>query len=587
MVRRRRRRVEPTEEWGQLELLLNWPEQREYELLRPIVVFGGSVAKRASETGAASERTLRRKADLFDEDGMASLFGSEPAKYQRLPPAMRRLVVDRKAEYPAFSLGEIARICYVAFGRRPSKHTVKRVLEEGPTPLMPVRRYPPYHEMPEGRKRREAIVELHADGWTAKAIAGYLKTSETTVYRTLRRWAEEGVGGLKDKPRGRPKGSGKVNFPIMNAVRIMQENPGLGAFRVHAALKQMGINLSRATCGRIMAENRRVYGLEKPRGGAGSAPKRMPFASERRHEYWSADVRYVDTPRLSPRGQVYVISVLDNHSRAILASGAFRTQDLTSFLSVLYRAIERYGSPEALVTDSGSVFKANRAKAVYETLGMEHERIERGKPWQNYAETTFAIQERMADHHFRKAESWSELVAVHERWVQDYNHQDHWAHLGREDGRRSPVEVLGWLSEVRYRPEDLERAFFSSRFTRVLDELGYARFRHWRLYGEEGLPKKEATLWLEAERLTLEYHGQPLSRYDVEFVAGSGELRTVARPRLFETRYAPPQLRLFGLDEVLGEAGWLRALKLEGYTARKPKRPRLLQQALFPYAEAL
>ena len=333
---RKRHRVEPTEElrWDQLELLLKWPEPREYELLRPVVVFGSSIAQRARETGVVSERTLRRRVDGFDEECMPSLFGSGPAKHHKIPPAMRRLIVDRKAEYPAFSLGEIARICYIAFGRRPSKHTVKRVIEEGPTPLMPVRRYPLYHEMPRGRKRREAIVELHADGWTVKAIAGYLKTSETTVYRTLKRWAEEGVEGLEDKPRGRPRGSGKVTFPVMNTVRIMQENPRLGAFRVHAALRQIGIRLSRATCGRIMAENRRVYGLQKPPGGAETTPKQMPFASDRRHEYWSADIRYLATPRLSPGGQIYVISVLENHSRAILSSGVFRTQDLSSFLSV-------------------------------------------------------------------------------------------------------------------------------------------------------------------------------------------------------------------------------------------------------------
>ena len=48
---------------------------------------------------------------------------------------------------------------------------------------------------------------------------------------------------------------------------------------------------------------------------------------------------------------MYVVSVLDNHSRAILASAVSRTQDLASFLSVLYAAVERYGAPEALVTD--------------------------------------------------------------------------------------------------------------------------------------------------------------------------------------------------------------------------------------------
>jgi len=436
---------------------------------------------------------------------------------------------------------------------------------------MPVRRYPRYHEMPRGRKRREAIVELHADGWTVKAIAGFLKMSETTVYRTLRRWAEEGVYGLEDKPRGRPKGRGKVNLPIMNTVRLMQENPRLGAFRVHAALKQMGIHLSRATCGRIMALNRRVYGLEKPRGGAEAVPKQMPFASKSLHEYWSADIRYIDTPSLSPGGQIYVISVLENHSRAILASGVYRTQNLSSFMSVFYQAVERYSSPDALVTDSGPVFRANRAKAVYEALGMEHEQIERGQPWQNFAETTFAIQERMADHFFEKAESWAELVEAHDRWVNDYNWQVHSAHLGRNDGKHSPIEVLGWLSEVRYRPEDLQRAFFSSRFTRVLDDLGYARFRHWRFYGEEGLPKQEATLWLESESLTLEYRGQPLSRYDVRFAAGSEELRTITHPMLFENSYVLPQLRLFGLDN-LGDEGWLKALKLEGYAPRRSSR---------------
>src|SRR5215203_151377 len=182
------------------------------------------------------------------------------------------------------------------------------------------------------------------------------------------------------------------------------------------------------------------------------------------------------------------------------------------------------------------------------------------------------------------AASESGWVSAYERWLHDYNHQEHWAHLGRDDGRRSPMEVLGWLSEVRYRPEDLERAFFSSRFTRVLDGLGYARFRHWRLYGEEGLAKKETALWLQEESLTLEYRGQPLSRYDVAFEGGTEELRAVTRPTLFETGYVLSQGRLFTLG-VLGEDGWLKALKLDGYAPRKPSRPQALQGVLFSHGE--
>jgi hypothetical protein len=123
-----------------------------------------------------------------------------------------------------------------------------------------------------------------------------------------------------------------------------------------------------------------------------------------------------------------------------------------------------------------------------------------------------------------------------------------------KDGRQSPQEVLGWLTGVRYRPEDLERAFFSARFTRKLDAL--------------------------------EYRGEPLSRYDVGYVRGTDRFEEVGRPRLYETPHAPRQPKLFRLD-ALGETGWLKALKLEGYASRHPRRSLALQEALFPYLGAL
>jgi putative transposase len=145
-------------------------------------------------------------------------------------------------------------------------------------------------------------------------------------------------------------------------VRRLQQNPNLGAFRVHAALAQIGVHLSPRTCGRILATNRALYGLDKPRGPS-NEPREMPFAAARRHQFWTADVRYVDDHKLG--GRAYVISILENYSRAILASALTRTQDLASYLAVLYAAIERYGSPEALVTDGGGVFRARQASCRY------------------------------------------------------------------------------------------------------------------------------------------------------------------------------------------------------------------------------
>jgi putative transposase len=240
----RRRRVEPTDEWEQIELLCGWPEQRDYELIRPMVLFGAPADGRSQETGESSGRTLRRKATRFEAEGMESLFGSESARRRRLPPAMRRLILDLKSEHPGLNPSEISRVCYVRFGRRPARKTVKRVLAEEPIPLRFVRRFLPYHEIPERRDRRAAVVALHADGWSAKAISGYLRVGTSTVYRILRRWAEEGPEGLEDRPHGRPPGVRKVTLRAMEAIRRFQQNPNLGEFRIHAALAQIGIHLS-------------------------------------------------------------------------------------------------------------------------------------------------------------------------------------------------------------------------------------------------------------------------------------------------------------------------------------------------------
>jgi putative transposase len=441
-----------------LELLCAWEEQREYERIRPLVLFGEPIPERAVQTGT-SERTLYRRIAGFEEDGMRSLFGSDPAKRRVLPASLRRLIVDLKAEHPTLNLNEIARICYVRTGRKPHLATVRGVLDEEPVPIKAFRRFEPYHEIPEGRERRKAVVALHYEGWADKSVARYLKIDRSTVRRVLKRWEQQGPEGLEDRKRGRPKGVQKVDLRAMAEVRRRQENPELGAYRMRAALELVGIHLSTRTVGRILAANREAEGLPKPRRSP-HTKREMPFEASHRHEIWTSDVRYVDHS-IPGTGQAYVVSILDNFSRAILASAITLSQDTNAYLSVLHAAIERHGSPGTIVTDGGGIFRSGRAKAVYRALGIEKEEIERGRPWQSFIETTFNIQCRMADFHFGRATTWEGLVAEHDRWLESYNVQRHWAHEGRQDGRRSPSDVLGSLTLVRHHPGDLERAFSS------------------------------------------------------------------------------------------------------------------------------
>jgi len=569
-----RLRIDATDDWQQLTLLVGSAEQRTYELIRPVVLFGHSPAERARMTGAP-QRTLYRQAARFEREGMASLFG--PPKVERhrtLPENIRRHILALKAEHPAFRANEIATICGIHFGRRPSPHTTKRILAETSPAPVATRRYPPYHQIAEPDARRHAVVSLHSEGWQKTSIAAYLQIDPRTVYEVLRRWLAEGVPGLDHKSHART-GPRKTDLHALLTVKQLQENPELGAFRIHAKLRQMGIFLSPRTCGRILAANRKLYGMKKPaRTTHMKTPQ--PFAAVRRHQYWSVDIRHLDMANIGMK--VYCVSILENYSRAILASGVFATQDLSAYLIILYAAIRQHGVPETLISDSGAVFvTAKQAKAIYAALGIEKREIERGKPWQNYIETTFKIQRRMADWDFAQATNWAELLAVHDQWVGDYNYQVHWAHQERDDDRRTPRDVLGWYTGRSVTPAELHRLFCRTRFGRRLDKFGYVRFRHWRVYGEHGLAKEHAAVWLYAETLTIEFADEPLAQYKVRYQPDKAHLLTVEEPVIFETPYRAAQLPLWELSD----AEWLKVIRRPDYAPRKPRRESPQQAALF------
>jgi len=250
-----------------------------------------------------------------------------------LPPDMRQLIVDLKAEYPDFHPHEIATICFLRFGRKPSHHTIQRVLADGPSPSILTRRFPPYGQIPDPFERRKVVVLLHAEGWSVSTIAAYMQTARETVYNILRRWAAEGYAGLEDKSRAPHHPARSVTMRDINEVKKLASNPDLGAYRVMAALEQIGIKLSQRTCGRLLALNRSLYGIEVAKEGAPRQKKEMPFKATFRHEYWSVDVRYIEEHRLPDvKGPIYLISILENYSRAILASKISPTQNQWDYL---------------------------------------------------------------------------------------------------------------------------------------------------------------------------------------------------------------------------------------------------------------
>ncbi len=573
----KRAQREATEDWEQLRMFVASPQQETYELLRPIVLFGRTPAERARETGVA-ERTLRRKADRFDAAGMASLFETTaPVTHDRraLPAEIRQAILDLKAEHAPLRPNEIATICEQRFRRSVSHHTVGRVLAAGVPPVTAARRFSRYRDIADPVERRLAVVRLYLEGWNVKSIAGYLATKRTRVYDALRRWFAEGLPGLEDQSRAPKHPARKVDLKALAAIRRLQANPELGGFRVSAALEQRGIFLSPRTCRRILALHRDLGAVQRTQPEP-REPRVHPFAAVRRHQIWSVDIRYIEGHGLDTDKPVYVIAVLENYSRALLASLLSPRQDLTAYLVVLRDALQRFGAPEILVSDSGAVFLAKQAQAIYRALGIAKREIARGRPWQNYLEANFGTMRRMADYHFTQAATWPELHAIHARFFHDYNHQKHFAHRDRPPGGQSPAKVLGFVHGAWCDPADLDR-LFRVRAHRRVDAGGYIRFRDWRLYGERGLAGAEAAVWLLGNDLTVEHATDTLARYQVAFEPDARHFRDVTDPRLFETRYPSPQPFL----DALATVEWHPALRLPRYAPRRQRASGADQAPLF------
>jgi hypothetical protein len=225
-----------------------------------------------------------------------------------------------------------------------------------------------------------------------------------------------------------------------------------------------------------------------------------------------------------------------------------------------------------LVSDNGSIFTSHETRRVCEQLGIEKKEIKKRRPYQNYIETMFNVQRRMADWSFEKAQAWEDLLAAHEKWQRDYNFQKHMAHEKRDDGCHSPAAVLGWIKGMQPEPELVYQVFAALCETRTLTKAGYARFRNFLLYGERELAGHKTSINIFQDMLTLEYEAHPLSRYSVEWQPDDTHISRVGNPRLYDHPYQSPQLLLW----EPGEVEWFVILRADSKARRCRKKGRLL-----------
>ncbi len=76
---------------------------------------------------------------------------------------------------------------------------------------------------------------------------------------------------------------------------------------------------------------------------------------DRPNQVWAADITYLPMAR----GFVYLVAIMDWHSRKVLSWRLSNTMDSSFCVDALNEAIDRYGTPEIFNTDQGSQFTSD------------------------------------------------------------------------------------------------------------------------------------------------------------------------------------------------------------------------------------
>jgi transposase InsO family protein len=157
------------------------------------------------------------------------------------------------------------------------------------------------------------------------------------------------------------------------------------------ALDALGYRYGHTTVWQMVALYKQAH-PHPPREPRVPNPAERPKATTAPHQAWFVALRYL----VQIAGHwLYSVLIFDGYSRAIVGAGCFERQNFSRILHVFRQALTQGGAPEAVVSDHGAVCVA--LAPCLRQLDIQGAPTMKGHPWQNRAESGFAIQRRMLD----------------------------------------------------------------------------------------------------------------------------------------------------------------------------------------------
>ncbi len=265
-----------------------------------------------------------------------------------------------------------------------------------------------------------AIDALKA-GISASEVCELIGVSSSALGKWRKLYLEGGEGALVRQATN--PGTRKICSDLEKRIeRMRRDSPEAGVRRIRDELRHgQGIGVSAETVRRVLND----AGLSNPPVQKNRRPlKSRRFEKEIPNSLWQIDIFTFNLKRMYP---VYLVGMIDDHSRYIVGHGLFRQQSSQAVLEVVKGAIGQWGAPREILSDNGRQFAAWRGETQFQKVlkrqGVSHVRSAPHHPMtlgkiERFWKTIWT--EFLEDAYFASFADASQRL---DHWIGYYNHQ--------------------------------------------------------------------------------------------------------------------------------------------------------------------
>jgi len=223
----------------------------------------------------------------------------------------------------------------------------------------------------------------------------------------------------------------RVNYAkqtIKNHItKVFEQIPIYGEKKVHQQLLEDGIKVSLNT----VARYRQELGL-KAVLAVKQVNTTIPIKEHKKYTYklrglninhanhvWSTDITYIKIAG----GMVYMVAIIDWHSKAVLSYKISNAMDSQLVMSVLNDALAKYPHPEIFNTDQGSQYTSEIHTQRLKNLGITISMDGKGRATDNICIERFWRSAKCERIYLNAYQSIGELITDVDDYIEFYNHR--------------------------------------------------------------------------------------------------------------------------------------------------------------------